>query len=178
MKRIFLTTLLLTSSFALTASAQTGPPPPPLHPNNNKIIDQVNRSASIQQGKPGASQPLLSSSPKRLLEGRIVEVVAAEKMLVVESEESGKRFNIPLDEKTKLKADKGTELAGNKHLTIADFKPGQFVNVFYRFEPVMFAGLGPTVLEVRLRRKEIGAPSPGATRTPDAAKHPGVMPKP
>lgn len=81
------------------------------------------------------------------LEGQVVRVSAADNLLVVEQKKTGKLYNIRLDQATKLKADKQTELAGREGLGVADFKPGQTVRITYAFP-------GPKVLEVRLRRKK------------------------
>ncbi len=102
------------------------------------------------------------------LEGRIVAVNAKENRFVVEQQQSKKRFNIPLNPKTELRADKQTELAGRKNLTIADFKPGQLIKVIYT--------LGPTVVEVRLRRDKTNKAQTTEPPRPDVKKSPDSSP--
>ena len=57
----------------------------------------------------------------------------------------GKRVRIVLNNKTRLRADKQTELADRKMISLTDFKPGHTVKITY------FVQSG-AVTEVRLRR--------------------------
>jgi hypothetical protein len=69
---------------------------------------------------------------KRDVSGQIAQVNAANNTVVVKDEKTGKRLAFHLDKHTKLKADKQTELAGRKSLSLADFKSGHFVKLTYR----------------------------------------------
>lgn len=98
------------------------------------------------------------------LEGRIVSVNAAEKNLVVEELKRGRRFRVALTQDTRFKADKDSEWAGKK-LSFIDFKIGQLVRVTYT--------LGPTVLEVRLRKdRNVQAPARPMTEKPSDPSRP------
>ncbi|MCA1631824.1 MAG: hypothetical protein LC785_17595 [Acidobacteria bacterium] len=110
---------------------------------------------------------MIFAASETTLDGRVVAVHASENRLIVEQEKSRKRFNIPLNPKTKLKADKETGLAAKEKIVITDFKPGQRVKIIYT--------LGPTVVEVRLRRQKNAPPTDGAP--PDVKKPRAVVPE-
>jgi hypothetical protein len=153
MKRIALTTALLTCALVAGSQAQRLPAPYPTDQDGGRIPDlgrdthrddrwsdrENDRAGSKRSSKPRSRQSV------QALTGQVVEVFAGERRLVVESELSGKLYNVRLADGTKLSADKGTELAGKKVLAITDFKPGQLVRVVYKTP-------GPHVREVRLRR--------------------------
>ncbi len=66
----------------------------------------------------------------RLFEGKIAEINPARHIVVVE-DNSGKRFEFKIGDKTKFRADKKTELAGRRTLLLSDFETGQPVRVTY-----------------------------------------------
>ena len=84
------------------------------------------------------------SSSTHSITGRIVQVFAPDNALTV-VDKNGKRLRLVLNNKTRLRADKQTELADRKQLSLTDFKPGHTVKITY------FAQ-GGGVTEVRLRR--------------------------
>lgn len=163
MKKLFIGAILLTSVLAMTASAQLRRSDVHLAPTYPA------RTENIPDGPKLAT---VSGSSEVSLEGRIVAANLTENTFVVEQWNNQKRFAIPLNSKTRLSAEKGTQLAGSKPV-FGDFKPGQLVKVTYTF--------GPTVLEVRLRRDKSGgkakpAPTSIEKKSPDAqtAKRPAA----
>src|SRR5579885_644756 len=80
----------------------------------------------------------------RSLTGKVSEVDAAAKTLVVNWAD-GTHSKYIINNKTRLKADGNTPLAGRKGLTLADYQPGQTVTVTLR-------NSDRQVLEIRLRR--------------------------
>jgi hypothetical protein len=140
-KQLLIASLLLTPLLVIRASAQV------------RHIDLEANGASRTRTAPdpvkeASKLALILAASEASLEGRVVVVNATENRFIVEELKSKKRFNIPLNAKTELKADKGTELAGRKKLAITDFKPGQLIKVVYT--------IGPKVVEVRLRREKSG----------------------
>jgi hypothetical protein len=87
------------------------------------------------------SEPL---SNTHSITGQIVQVFEPDNALTI-VDRNGKRFHLVLNNKTRLRADKQTELADRKQLSLTDFKPGHTVKITY------FAQ-GGGVTEVRLRR--------------------------
>jgi hypothetical protein len=147
MKQAVRATLWLTCVLAGNAAAQGQSPPPPYpDPYNNK----VNRSAGVERGE--VIGPTMPARRRYTLTGRVVEVRAAENLLVIEQQKNGRHFNVPLSEKTKLSADKRTELADLPVIRVTDFKPAQVVKVTYVLVQAAYL-YDPVVLEVRLRRK-------------------------
>ena len=151
MRRLLFATFLLTCVLTLTASAQygQGPSSPAYthteYPGTSNVNGATVTMPDSYKEYPNASKQFTGAEVS--LEGRVYEINAAANRIVVEQEKSGKLFNIPLGPKTKLRADKQTELAGSTDLNISDFKPGQFIRITY-------SNPGPKVLEVRLRRKK------------------------
>jgi len=109
-----------------------------------------------QGGGPGVStQPSPSDRPgpdmgrmpdyasTRSMDGNLAAIDADQRLIAVE-DKSGKRYKVRLDDKTKYKADKKTELAGRKDLTLNDFHVGQPVRV-------TILASNNTVVELRLR---------------------------
>ncbi len=80
----------------------------------------------------------------RTFTGKILEISLDSHLLVVENKD-GKNVQFKLDDHTKFKADKKTELQGRKNLKLDDFEKGQTVNV-------VFSPSDNRVVEVRLRR--------------------------
>lgn len=182
--RLFLTAAAL-SVFALIshASAQTAPLPRPVpreNPSTNKIPDEITHKGAenLERSPNGwklAARPRLE---KFRLEGTVVEVKAAENLLVVESAKTHKHYDIPLNEKTKFAADKGAKPAGAAKLSINDLRPDQTVEVTYTLDYTADLTPAPTVLKVRLQRAGQDAPSPGATTKSPAGARPSSVPQP
>jgi ribosomal protein L21E len=78
------------------------------------------------------------------LTGKVAEIADGGKAVVVRLAD-GTRSKYLINEKTRLRADKETPLAGRKDLTLADYQPGQTVTLTLR-------NSDRRVLEVRLRR--------------------------
>jgi hypothetical protein len=76
--------------------------------------------------------------------GRVVQVSQPDNALTI-VRPNGKQIRLILNSKTRLRADKGTELADHRTLTLADFKSGQTVKVTYFMDRSV-------VTEVRLSR--------------------------
>lgn len=97
---------------------------------------QLVRPGSPVPNNPGVNQTMGTHDPKidqsRTLDGKIERLRADENAIVIRDEKTGKLLSFSLDAKTKLKADKGTDLAGRKNLSLADFRAGQPVRVKYR----------------------------------------------
>ena len=149
MRRLFLTAFLSACAFTVTASAQPAPNTPPPYDRNRTSGDIFWDKFVTPSGLPNLDQPVKNKSKnkKRSLEGLIVQVSLNESLLVVEQTGSGRRYDVPLNALTKLKAEGGTELSGRTDLKVDDLKPGQPVKVIYSVP-------GPQVHEVRLRRKK------------------------
>jgi hypothetical protein len=64
--------------------------------------------------------------------GQIAALNVNGNSLAIKDLKTGKEIEFSLDAETKLRADKQTELAGRKNLTLADFKRGQTVRLTYR----------------------------------------------
>ena len=73
-----------------------------------------------------------------------VEKIAKDGFVLLDAK-SGESFAVKVNEKTKYKADKKTELSGKKNLSLSDFRTGQTVRIRYR-------ETDGTVTEVRLKR--------------------------
>lgn len=141
MKNLLAASIWLTSVLAVNALAQRPPRTADIHPTNPypsrtapDIIKETTKLSMVPSGSEAS------------LEGRVIAVNVAADTLVIEQPKSKKRFRVPLNSRTELKADKGTVLAKKEKVLITDFKPGQLVKVFFTS--------GPTVLEVRLRREK------------------------
>ena len=91
---------------------------------------------------PDRASPDDVQSYSRTLTGRVAEV-AGNAITVRWSD--GTRSKYIVSDKTRLRADRGTALAGRKDLTLADYQSGQAVSVTLR-------NSDRQVLEVRLRR--------------------------
>jgi hypothetical protein len=86
--------------------------------------------------------------------GTLVELNPAENSISVKNNKDGKIVAFTIVPKAKLKADKKTDLADKKDIKLADFKPGETVEITYM-------GDG-TVTEVRLKREKDKKDSPEA----------------
>ncbi len=75
---------------------------------------------------PDADAPAFAVT--RTLTGKVASVDAVKNIIVVE-DSKGKKYSIQLDKSTKLKADKKTEYAHKKNLSLADFETGQPVRI-------------------------------------------------
>jgi hypothetical protein len=88
-----------------------------------------------------AAQPFAVT---RSVTGRIARIDAANHLLIIE-DDKGKHYELKLAKGTHFKADKKTELAGRKKLTIDDFEIGWAVKVTY-------LASDSTITELRLRK--------------------------
>jgi hypothetical protein len=78
--------------------------------------------------------------------GTLVELNPSENSISVKNNKDGKVVAFVVIPKAKLKADKKTELADKKDLKLADFKPGETVEITYQPDG--------TVTEVRLKKEK------------------------
>ena len=95
------------------------------------------------------SRPTYGSSSPAFVVLRIVKgtvtTIEADRGLIVVKDKKGKMHEFKVDNKTKYKAEKKTELRGKKGISLADFQLGQPVKVTYRADD-------GTVTELRLKR--------------------------
>ena len=82
----------------------------------------------------------------RSLVGTILSVDAASGSVVIENSRKA-RMEFTVDKKSRMRADRNTDLAGRTSLSLVDYKPGNPVKLIYRVSD-------HKVLEVRLRRPE------------------------
>lgn len=99
-------------------------------------------------GSTGSRPTYGSSSPAyavtRSVKGTVT-TIEADRGLIVVKDKNGKMYEFKVDNKTKYKAEKKTELRGKKGISLADFQLGQPVKVTYRADD-------GTITELRLRR--------------------------
>ncbi|MDQ3742885.1 MAG: hypothetical protein M3444_00595 [Acidobacteriota bacterium] len=93
---------------------------------------------------PDRASPDDVKSYSRTLTGKVSEVSDGGKAIVVRLSD-GTRSKYFISDRTRLRADRETALAGRKDLTLADYQPGQTVTLTLR-------NSDRQVLEVRLRR--------------------------
>lgn len=125
MKRFLLgITLLATAAAAALAQAQ-GP-----------------SVSMLPKPTPDRATPDDVQAYSRTLTGKVSEVAGS---AIVVRWNDGTRSRYIVSDKTRLRADRGTTLAGRKDLTLADYQPGQTVSLTLR-------NSDRQVLEVRLRR--------------------------
>jgi hypothetical protein len=79
----------------------------------------------------------------RAFTGRVLTVNTETNEIVVEQPKVG-AIRLALNKSTRIKADKNTDLADRRDLSLADYKPGQTVKVTYRLSD-------NKVLEIRLK---------------------------
>jgi hypothetical protein len=91
--------------------------PPPNNPNNPNPRTYTEHTGS--EGSPFKT---------RTVAGELVEVKADSNSISLKGKD-GKVLAFDLDPKTKLKADKNTELADKKSIELGDFQAGQSVEV-------------------------------------------------
>ena len=126
MRRVLLGCALFITSAAAHAQAQGPTLDRPPMPNGERMSsDDV--------------QPYSHS-----LTGKVAEIADGGKAVVLRLAD-GTRSKYLINEKTRLRADKETPLAGRRDLTLADYQPGQTVTLTPRNSDLR-------VLEVRLRR--------------------------
>ncbi len=82
----------------------------------------------------------------RTVTGKINEI-NAEKHLIIVEDKNGKRLEFKLDDKTRFRADKKTEYADKKGLSLGDFEAGQPVKITY-------LASNNLITELRLRREK------------------------
>jgi hypothetical protein len=85
-------------------------------------------------------------SNSRSITGILVELNPAENSISIKNNKDGKVVAFTVVPKAKLKADKKTDLADKKDIKLADFKPGETLEITYM-------GDG-TVTEVRLKHEK------------------------
>ncbi len=153
MKRIFLAAAFMTCVCAVSASAQSPrmPPPPPYFPERaNDSVGQVLSDARVRErnatrDEASRDRRRRQRPVKHVLAGRVVEVFSEAQRLVVESEKTRKLYDVPLTSETRLMAEGRTEAPGQPAFSVADFKPGQQVQIIYETP-------GPVVRVVRVLR--------------------------
>src|SRR6185295_1662754 len=102
------------------------------------------RNATARPGSLSVEVPTGDSRPySRTVTAKLLRVESQDNILVVEDPKGGP-LQVIVSKDTRLRADKKTELADKKDLTLADYKPGQFVKLTLRIED-------NKVLEVRLK---------------------------
>ncbi len=107
------------------------------------------RTMPSQPGRVRIDQATSGPSPyavTRSLTGTIAEFNADKHFIIIE-DMKGKRQEFKLDANTRLKADKKTEYADKKNLSLGDFEPGQPVKITYLASNNM-------ATELRLRREK------------------------
>lgn len=107
------------------------------------VANHEDSSPRLYNGDLGTSgQP--SSIATHSITGRVLQVFQPDHALTLVRKD-GKQVRFVLNSRTRLRADKQTELADRKTLRLADFKAGQTVKLTYDTET-------GSVTEVRLRR--------------------------
>ena len=107
---------------------------------------QVDRSRSATKNNPMEEKSDDGQPYSRSVIGKILVINAENGSVAIESSRKG-RLEFLVDKKTKMKADKNTDLAENKSISLNDYKPGDPVKIVYRVSD-------NKVLELRLRRPE------------------------
>lgn len=79
----------------------------------------------------------------RAIIGKVVSVDTEKNEIVVDETKTG-AIRFALSKNTRIKADKNTDLADRRDISLADYKPGQTVKVTYRLAD-------NKVLEIRLK---------------------------
>jgi len=92
------------------------------------------------------SGPEGSPFKTKTIAGELVEVKASSNAISLKNKD-GKVFDFTLDSKTKLKADKNTELADKKPIELSDFQAGENVEVTVDLS-------SQRVSELRLKRQK------------------------
>jgi hypothetical protein len=105
----------------LCVAAHTGVAQTPIHDG----VTQTKQLETMAIADP-------SSDEKRDILGEIARVDPTDNTVVVKEAKTGRQLSFHLAKGTRLKADKQTELAGHKRLSLADFKAGHFVKLTYR----------------------------------------------
>jgi hypothetical protein len=119
------TTKLIGSSLSIVFLCVASSPSAAQGPVHETVPAPASGIATMGTGNP-------SVEVKRDVTGQIAQINSTNNTVVVKDEKTGKRLAFHLDKHTKLKADKQTELAGRKNLSLADFKSGHFVKLTYR----------------------------------------------
>jgi hypothetical protein len=127
--RKFLAAALLVMGFSAVASAQitesrSAPPQPNRVDTTSIHSDGLDYSHSIT--------------------GKVLRVNDADGSIVIEKSNGGSVAYF-VDQKTRKRADKKTELAGKRDISLVDYKPGQVVRITYRIAD-------NKALEVRLKQ--------------------------
>ena len=88
------------------------------------------------------------SSATGALTGEITAVLPSKGAVFIRDDRNGKSYEFFLTRETRLRADKGTELAARKNLSLSDFKAGQAVRLKFRL-----ADAEPVELRLRADRR-------------------------
>jgi hypothetical protein len=113
--------------------------------SNTSAPPQPSMSGSVwTRGSVGEMMGRDPSVYSRSFTGTIREVNPTSGLVVVEYEGHG-RFSFIVNDDARIRADKDTELAGRKDLTLNDYKPGQRVKIIYRVSD-------RNLLELRLKK--------------------------
>lgn len=124
MKRIK-TTLFISSLFILLLASAA-------HAQRVTSTSPVNPPNSTGAYSMPSNDDAIRRNQTRSFVGQIAAIRVSDNSLAIKDAKSGKQIEFSLDAGTKLSADKQSELAGRKNLTLADFKPGQVVRLTYR----------------------------------------------
>jgi hypothetical protein len=117
-------------------------------------------AAGSARNQPGNTSPTAgsnSSTAYKSITGTIVELDTTQNTLSVKNKKDGKVTAFTLVPKTKLKAEKKTDLADKKDLKLEDFKAGEMVEI-------TFTGDG-SVTELRLKYEKDKAQSADAQKS-------------
>jgi hypothetical protein len=79
----------------------------------------------------------------RTMTGKVLKFSAEENLLIIDSPKVG-ALRFALNKSVRTRADKNTDLADRRDISLADYKPGQIVKVTYRLSD-------NKVLEIRLK---------------------------
>lgn len=107
--------------------------------------DEGRRAPARPGGQPmTASGPDRDSQPySRSMTGKVLKVSTVENVIVIDAPKAG-AVKFALNKDVRTRADKNTDLADRKDISLTDYKPGQLVKVTYRLSDYK-------VLEIRLK---------------------------
>lgn len=99
---------------------------------------QVAHPAPYSTSLPEESYARMGSDDSRLiaatgeLTGEVTGVLAAKNAVLVRDDKTGKNYEFFVTGETRLRADKGTQLAALRKLSLSDFRAGQIVRLKFR----------------------------------------------
>jgi hypothetical protein len=95
-------------------------------------------------------QPMVTPGPdrdaqpySRSMTGKVLKVSATDNLIIIDSPKT-RTVEFALNKDVRTRADKNTDLADRKDISLADYKPGRLVKVTYRLSDYK-------VLEIRLK---------------------------